>query len=302
MSIEVVHVIVDSNILSTAICPKTHEDGLVRTRSQIIFDSVFEANWPSIKLYTPSICIAETINTFDKHRYQRETINKSEYDIALSKLFTAVQNKKIVHIEHEQDHTFLAGLVSPISTYFASERAPMSATDCVIAAVGILLKSRLSYSRVVVITADQRFATVINKAKSLSTSEASGLDLQNIANKFGLEWSKSIYPDCLDIKNCSEINLSSCFLGWPLPGQKLRIGLTQWLSKQEQIELNNIWDEMKIKYHMKDVDKLPYTPALEEIRVTFATRKGRILLSNDIFHRLLTWRKGKRWPNQQIQS
>ncbi len=305
-----VHVVVDTNILAAGFCPITHKDDTVKKRSQILIKSICETNWPNIRLYAPGICIAEALGVIDKYKYctwsgelkadPSKQLSDSDYQSVLSKLNDSVKIRKIVQIEHEPDHVLFSNLISPVNAFFPLEsQGPMGATDCVIGAFAILMKTRLSCNRVILVTADSRLASVINKCRSLTKAEAESLKLIETSRVCGIEWSQEIYPHCINLKDISEGELVKYFLGWPLPTCQFNFRPYDDLLPEEAMSLCQIWRAISREYSglNNNPDNLPYTLALDDLRTRLAVKSNILMSNEDIFHRIVNWRKSGAWPD-----
>ena len=303
-----VHVVVDANILAAGFCPVTHKDDTVRQRSEILVKSICELGWPYVRLYAPSICIAEALGVIDKFRYctwhgdlkhdPSKQLSEEDYRNVLSKLNDSVKTRKIVQIEHEPDHVLFSNLISPVNMYFQlTDSSPMGATDCVIGAFAILMKTRLSCRRVILVTADTRLSSVINKCRNLTKEEAQQLNLIETAEACGIKWSQEIYPECIHFKDTTDDDLVKHFLGWPLPTRPFHYTMIDDLLPEDKLALCRLWRETSNKYSGVTPDNLPYTIALDDLKTQLAA-KYQILMSNeDIFRRIVNWRKSSTWPD-----
>ena len=302
-----VHVVVDANILAAGFCPITHKDETVRQRSEILIKSICEADWPFIRIYAPSICIAEALGVIDRYKYctwhgelradPSKQLSDSDYQEVLSRLNDSVKSRKIVQIEHEPDHILFSNLISPVNAFYQlGDSNPMGATDCVIGAFAILMKTRLFCKRVILVTADSRLASVINKCRGLTVAEAKSLKLMETSTICGINWSPEIYPECINLKDALEEVLIKHFLGWPLPTSKNNYKMSEDLLPEEAVSLCEIWRDISSEYGIKS-DKLPYSLALEDMRTRFAVKSNVLLSNEDIFRRIVNWRKGPSWPD-----
>lgn len=306
------HVVVDTNILGDFLHPSSTKATARANRSQEILNSAVLGNWPLVKIYTPAICIAEAIGIIDKYRFctwgrelTRDSslrLSKRQHTAARQVLTKAVATRKIEQLEHEPNHILLAGLVSPINANYQIRRSsnrirpPMGAADCVIAGMAIHLVSRMGRDSVLLVTGDQRMADVIRKARSIRQNTAESLGLTELARLAGLHWSKDLYPDSINLHRASEDDLRKAFGGWPLPSgvvvEKTRSQLTQ----NEKSQLLDCWLEVATEYNFTNVDNLPYSEYLEDIRVRFAVRSKVFMLCDEVFRFLLQQRKSTKLP------
>ena len=305
-----VHVVVDANILAAGFCPVTHKDETVKNRSQILIKSICETNWPYIRLYAPSICIAEALGVIDKYKYctwygelkanPSKQLSDSDYQSVLSKLNDSVKNRKIVQIEHEPDHILFSNLISPVNAFYQlGYNSPMGAMDCVIGAFAILMKTRLSCKRVILVTADSRLASVIEKCKKLSLDEMKYLGLEETSKICGINWSTEIYPECVNLKDVSNEELVKQFIGWPLPTCQFNYRIVEDLLPEEGVDLCQIWRDISKEYAFlnNNPDNLPYTLALDDLRTRLAVKSKILMPNEDIYRRIVNWRKSKSWPD-----
>jgi phosphosulfolactate phosphohydrolase-like enzyme len=184
------HVVVDTNILGDFLYPNGTKAVKRVERSKILLSAVLNARWPAIKLYTPAICIAEAMGILDKYRFcswgndiKKDSslkLSAADYRSARKVLTDAVGQRTIEQLEHEPTHVLMAGLISPVNSYFQIRRnkrkkLPMGAADCVIAGMAIHLVSRMGRESALLVTGDQRMADVVRKAGTVKEKTAESL-------------------------------------------------------------------------------------------------------------------------------
>ncbi len=248
------HVVIDANILSAYLHPGSVSSSHVRDRSSILLEAAISSQWPGLRLYTPSICIAEALGVLDKYRFctwhgplkndPTRRMKRKDYESSRDKLAQAVKERVIEQLSHDPSHVLLAGLVSPINnnlqirrrdrgTKKASQRVkpPMGAADCLISGMTIHLVNRLGRDSVVLATADQRMADVLCKARKLRSTTAEKLGLPTVALQAGLEWSSDLYPNAINLNRASDADMQATFGGWPLPTTPLTYKTRKQLTK-----------------------------------------------------------------------
>ena len=309
------HVVVDTNILGDFLYPKSTRATKRVGRSQVLMSAVVNAKWPAIKLYTPAICIAESMGILDKYRFctwgrevkQDPTLKLSaaDYRTARKLLTDAVGQRTIEQLEHEPTHVLLAGLISPVNSHFQIRRnkhrikPPMGAADCVIAGMAIHLVSRMGRESVLLVTGDQRMADVVRKAEKVKDTTAEKLGLTSLAKSAGLTWNAKLYPKVLNLQRATESELKAAFGGWPLPGSSVVEKSRAELEETERKMLRQAWLEVATEYGITNADNLPYSRELEDIKVRFAIKSSVYLPNDDIFRFLLQQRKAKKLPYPQ---
>ena len=313
------HVVVDANILASYFIPSSVNNPVLLQRCNSLLSAGIHARWPGIRLYTPSICIAETMSVIDKYRFctwagplkknPADQLTTAEYSKARNRLADVVKNRLIERLSHDHEHVLFSGLISPVNNSHQIRRRkagstkrhdgikpPMGAADCLIVGLTVHLVSRLGAKSVLLVTADQRLADVTNRAKSIKPQTASKLGLIDAAQQVGLEWSTQLYPTCVNLAKATDSELQKLFGGWPLPEVTFIEKTRGELSDTEKRELANIWLEVARQHGISNPDRLPYSIALEQIRVIFTARFGIYLSSDDVFWVLVNLRKATKLP------
>ena len=214
----------------------------------------------------------------------------------------AVRSRTIEQLEHEPGHVLLAGLVSPVNQHYqirrkggkggggnARVKPPMGATDCLIA--GMTLVSRMGRDAVVLATADQRLAVVLQKAERIKQDRAEELGLVEVAKQAGLAWGPKLYPCVVNLHKATPRELRSAFGGWPLPTSPVVTKRRAALTPQEATALEDVWVAVASDYEISDPERLAYSPMLDDLKTRFAVASGVCLPNEDIFRFLLQRRK-----------
>ena len=313
------HVVIDANVLSAGLLPQSTKNEQVRDRARDLLDAVTQARWPSLVLYTPGICVAEVRGTFDKYRYctwqgdvkhdPTKKISNDEYAAAEERLQEVEESVAFHRVNHDPKHVLAARLVSPINAHFQdcaqgrnrhARQRLMSATDCVIAGMAIILQLQLGPDSVVLATADHRLADVISKAKTLTRGEADKLGLDFAAVSMGVErWSQDVYPNCVNLIDAKENDLRCAFLGWPLPVKALSEKTARQLKRAERDHLARLWRSVKKEHKLGGEDRLPYSFALDDLRTRFACEAGLYVRNDQIYHVLQNRRKASAQPPEE---
>lgn len=272
--------------------------------------SRFEGEWPSLTLYTPSICIAEALGIFGRwhfctwwgplRKHPEARIPREKYLSAQQGLAKVVQSHDLLQLSPDPELVLAAGLVSPINNAFrdcaqtgqdTGKARPMGGMDCLIAATAILLAHRLGKDSVALVTTDQRLTSVMARARCLSEEEVRRLALDKVADQLSFTWSSDLYPRCVDLSRADPPELRDAFLGWPLPMVKLDLKSRTALTACERQSLTKLWYEVKSEHSVSDVDTLPYSPALDDLRTRFAVQCNVHMQNEDIYRFLQNQRK-----------
>ncbi len=306
------HVVLDTNVLSDFLYPERTAAVERATRSTTLLSAVLYANWPCIRIYTPAICIAESMAILDMYHFctwAREVkanpairLSAEMYRKTKSALEIAVRQRKIEQLEHEPNHVLLAGLISPVNSSFQIRRKkrtikpPMGAADCVIVGMAIHLVSRVGHGAVRLVTGDQRMADVVMRAGRVRSTTAEKLGLTASAEAAGLTWSPTLYPTPINLGQASLSGLRLAFGGWPLPTKPVTMKNRAELTENEKADLIAAWLAVARDARISNPDSLPYRPELEDIKVRFAVKSSTYLTNECIFRFLLKERKAGRLP------
>lgn len=326
----VLHVVLDANILSDFLYKKsTNAQDRVK-RSINLISAVMDSNWPRIKLYTPAICIAETLGIIDKYRFASwkgefksnpsMLLSQEDYEKTRDLLFRMVNTGVLEQLEHEPKHALMSSVISPINCDFDDQSENnktimMGATDCVIVGMATHLTNRLGVDSVILVTGDSRMAKVTKLAKSLSQQKAEDLGIIKNARELGIDWSNDIYPEVINLNEASESELKKGFGGWPLPTSKIEYPQKKeyildrdeaenlyiiWEGIKSQQEYR-VWNNKRNRFDEPTIDKLPYTKAIDAIQIQYAINHGVYLRCKDISWTLLNKRKANK-PSEDDKS
>ena len=316
------HVVLDANVLSVFLHPGSTHNEHVRERSRLLLQAGLNACWPGIRLYTPAICIAEAMGVLDKYRFctwfnpvradPSRRLSATDHEYARTYLAEAVRNHRIEQLDQEPNHVLLAGLVSPVNARYQIRRKvkgrqskvkpPMSAADCLIAGLAIHLVSRIGRDSVILVTADQRLADVLTKARGLKPPKANVLGLTTVAEQAGLEWSPGLYPNCINIQRATDADMKKALGSWPLPTQPLVKKPRTALTEDERKLLTAAWSATAADYGLTNPDGTAYGPALEDIKARFAVSSSVLLENRELFLFLIGERKAKRLPRPRTMA
>jgi predicted nucleic acid-binding protein len=309
------HILIDANVLSAYLAPKTHRDPAVYERSKILIDSAVKYGWPTVQLYTPTICVAETQCVLDKHRYcdwhgapkdPQYRLTKAEYSESLRQLDHLLEARQLIRVEISHDHIAASALVSVPNAKYQYRREsnkkaakkrdksrikpPMGAADCLIAGMAVDLSLRVGADDVVILTADRRLSDIMTACRTLTDTKARNLDLLTLAKRLNTKWSNVIYPRAINIAKCTEKELKGCLGGWPLPEREVCEKRCENLTNREQKELYDLGQQIKSEYGVGP-DSLPYTAELDDLQIRFAIKTGVYSPRAEIARQLLAWRK-----------
>lgn len=323
MNDPIVHTILDANILAAWLVPSSINRPEVQVRAANLIESRIEHYWPSIRLYVPGIVAAETQAVLDKYRLCTWTgpikkdpsrrVTQGAYLRAQSRLNELMQSRRIERLDHQADHVLATQLVSPVNASYQFRRRrttttvpatkklipqPMGAADCLIIGTAISLGMRLGSENVVIATADPRLADVVRKLRKMKFKKAHELRLDAVARRLGTVWTPQLYPRCVNLRSATPQELAQAFQAWPLPtGQWVPALDETFLKLQHEEKLIEIYKRHKSATRL-GVDKLPYTPEIDAIRIDMVN-ETELLLSNSLIYLLLSkWRKGGRFKEQ----
>lgn len=304
------HILVDTSALVPAICPKSHQSEAVCQRAKMLFEACQGNRWPSVRLATSTLCISEAFNVIDKMRLcewhggnktAHKQISLKDYDTYIARLNELLVRQEFTTIDTGRDVALAAGLVSPINQKYQFRRRskiankrkikpPMGAADCLVIATGIIFATRVSPSDVYLVTADQRMADVLTKARRLTKTNAETLRLIQRARRCGVTWRPELYPKPLNLMTAQNRELREAFSAWPLPTQYAKRRKVSKLSDQEKDQV--IYLYLRIAATTKiSIDRLPYSAEINQLRANVARFYGFYLSNEELFLGLQSWRK-----------
>lgn len=304
------HIVIDTNVLCAYLNSKTVHDKRLAERAAALITAAVENDWQPIQLYVPAFAIAEAQHVLDKYRFCKwsgptktdssKRLSADEYNRSRDLLYKLLNDKSCARVDILPDHLPASSLVSLVNSKYQITRkksnfsSPMSAADCLVAAIAIDVGIKVGSSRVAVVTDDRRMWRVLQRCKRLPPERARTLPLQSTANKLGVAWSVDLYPDAVLLTRANESQLCTAFGGWPLP--------KTFCPQQKCSDLNrrlqqSLWTmAMTIKENGgPGPDSLPYSDSLDQLQVNFAHEHSIYLLRSDISKTLLTWRKAKKF-------
>lgn len=307
------YIVLDTNVILAYLLPQRfYTDQIcVKDFCDILFNSRIEADWPLIRLSTPSICLAEVANNLDRRKFGRDKnfkINETEYKDAISKFEKLNNNRIIDQSVYEFYHEKMAQLVMPINHNFPLDtasgfhgRRPMGTSDGIICGAALQLVQRFGCNAVILLTNDYRMYDVITKCKMLSSSEAKNCELIQRTSQMGFTWSTDLYPNAILLDECASkpSRLESILKGWPLPQKSLTY--THRLSDNLEVELIDIWIEIDNSDKKITIDKLPFSDWLPIIQSRYACKTG-VFLNQAFLHKtLMNARKAKKIQKRKKQ-
>lgn len=221
----------DTSVLVPYFLPHSHKEAKVHERAVAIIESV-RSRQSDHFFYIPNFCIAEVFSTFAKHAYGdwNKQVKSGTIDgrihASLRKQFQAdIHNAALFyHYELSRYHVLTVNLVAPVDHYFKLGRGecrrivPSGAFDQLIAAMGIHLTKIHDAGNVVVITADNRLAKLINKCRStISPSARKTMKIADAERFVGIPFVADSFPLVLDLATAKDRDLQAVFGEWPLP-------------------------------------------------------------------------------------
>ncbi len=308
----VVHVVLDSSVLVAYLLPETVDSTQLRQRAAALIDARVKWYWPTLRLWTAEICVAETMCAIDKYHLcdwsgpikgnPLKRISKKRHDSALATLRDLVSNRRIELVQTGGEHTLATSLVSPVNYRYqvrrrrgkastAKVKPPMGTADCVVIASASLLMGIVGFDSVVLVTADQRQADVSRKLRKLTFKAAKTLGLEEAAHRLGRLWTPAMYARAINLATATDSMLELQLDIWPFPD---RHSLPQFdwteLSVTDGDILKSLYFELK-RETKKGVDGLPFSIELDRLRARMAKQSGTYLFNADIYRALSSWRK-----------
>ena len=236
------YLLIDANIAAGYYLPRAVSDQETAKRIEIILDNAREKK-DDFFVYIPNFCIAETISVFIKHSFgkwnkhvRNNPIDTRVYKSLIKSFQSDIHNGKFInHYELNRYHILGINFVAPFDHYYQLNRkkgnsknnpTPAGTFDHLIISMGIQLAKIHKPENVFILTTDYRLAKILDKCKS--KIEKSTLDKLkiNIAEEIcSRDFSKHLFPEHLDLKQCSTKDLKKVFGEWPLdyskPGRKV---------------------------------------------------------------------------------
>lgn len=222
------YVLLDSCVAAAYFAPKTTHSINLRGRAQTLFtDSAANTD---IRFLIPNFCIAEVFAVFEKYRWGK-TWNKHvkvalsavEFAEARTAFGTAIHNgSSILQVELDRYHILCVDLISPVNNAYKIKRdrskkknvTPAKAYDMLLVAMGIWLQHQYGPESFTVVTGDERLASVVKRAKSVSLGRPIKKHLRDAASSLGLTYSSSLYPQVINLTQATKGELISRFPAW----------------------------------------------------------------------------------------
>ncbi len=224
--------IVDANIVAGYYLPQSLNTQKERDKVKLIF-KYFKKN--KIFVYIPNICIAETFNVFAKYSFGKwnrqikktKPIDTRTYLKIVKKFENDIHNGKFLyHYELNRYHILNSGFISPIDNHYQYSKRkskklsktknnvkPMGTFDHLIISMAMELVHIHGKENVCLISLDSRLTNILKICnKGIPKNIIEKLKLKNIASRVrGKEFSKNIFPNCLNLKTCSKDDLDKYF-------------------------------------------------------------------------------------------
>ncbi len=218
----------DASVIAPYYYPKSHKSPKVAERARILIESVRSGGSEHF-FYIPNFCIAEVFSTFMKYAYSdwnKDTRSGRIHQIVHRSLRTQFQEdihnaKLFYHYELSRYHIIAINLVAPLDHYYKMSRGtgktPAGTYDQLIIAMGVHLVKMHGAGNVVVITADERLAKIIEKCRCrIPPSVSRRLRLKEASEFTGIQFRPSSFPLVLDLKRTKKTQLKGIFGEWPL--------------------------------------------------------------------------------------
>jgi hypothetical protein len=225
--------IIDANIAAGYYLPQSMTSEKARYRIKCIIDYI-RLNIDKHFIYIPNICIAETFSVFYKYAFgawnphviKNGKITRTQFLDIVDKFQTDIHNGKFMyHYEVNRYHILGINYIAPIDHYFQYSRktnakkriTPMGTFDHIIISMAMHLSHIHGNKNTCLITTDSRMSNMLNKCKSKisrKTQERIGLDIAE--NVCGRPFSMNLFPEHLNLKDCTNDDLVKIFGKWPL--------------------------------------------------------------------------------------
>ena len=123
-------------------------------------------------LFMPSFCIAEVFNTFAKWRYRDTVISETEY-LTIKDAFRKHVRRGIIISEYPLHiyHIYNTDHIIPFEHQWDNKEDTLSTFDILIIAMGVELVKHFGDSRVRILTADKRLASICNQLRHKMTAD-----------------------------------------------------------------------------------------------------------------------------------
>jgi hypothetical protein len=226
--------LIDANIASGYYLRRSAKDEKSADRIEMIIDFIRE-NRNDYFIYIPNFCVAETVNVFIKHSFgawnrhvkKKGAIDTRVYQSVIKAFQEDIHNAKFLyHYELDRYHILGINLVAPIDHYYKINRTknrkrndptPSGTFDHLIISMGIQLTKIHGSGSVKILTTDYRLAKVVEKCRSnIRKTTLEKLKMKIAESVTSTDFSKDIFPECIDLSNCSNKELEKEFGMWPL--------------------------------------------------------------------------------------
>lgn len=222
------YVLLDANIVAAYFIPEAIRSKTALRRTEILIEAVRKRAVDDIELLLPNICIPEVFGVFAKYAYGKynkqvtRTIDTRRYRTAREKLREYIHNGAVLHqYELNRYHILATDLIAPIDHRFQIRKKkrfnPMSATDHLVVAMGIVLARLHGQASVVVFTGDRRMADAVQRATKLKRTTVDSMRLAARAEELGYEWGHQLFPRVINLVEAKDQELELSLGRWPLP-------------------------------------------------------------------------------------
>lgn len=230
----------DANVIAAYYCTKTTRSAKVISRARTIIESV-RSKASSHFLYIPNFCIAEVFSVFMKYAYstwnshvKSRKLDRRVYGKVRTQFQEDIHNARLFyHYELSRYHVLAVNLVAPVDHHYRMKRRrraskkkkastkpvqPSGTLDQLLIAMGVHLVKIHGPNNVVVVTADERLAMVIEKCRSqIKYDVKQKLGLVEASNFTGIPFQPDSFPIVLNLQKASDTQLRNVFGQWPLP-------------------------------------------------------------------------------------
>ncbi|NQT81560.1 hypothetical protein HQ563_00935 [bacterium] len=277
----------------------------VNPRITGLMEAVRNGGAPYILLYIPSFCVAEVFGVFDKYRFGSwipqlkkvvpDGIPQCRYEGARRRFSEDVAHGKLLHAYNLSGcHVRATDLISPVDHYYQHYRergrrrvrlSPMGTSDRLIIAMGICLSRIHGRRNLAVVTADDRLAVILERARRMKRNTAERLGIPQAAERLALDYSADLYPRVVNLAKCTNGDLSRVFRLWPLPARGM--------ARRPVSELDEFKPTVRSLYKEVNVplDRLAYTAEFERLHARVVHERGAYITRSQLWRLLLKMRK-----------
>jgi len=225
----------DSSVIAAYYCPSTTRSKKLVKRARNLIESVRSGESKHF-FYIPNFCIAETFSVFMKYAYSNwnrsrnsGSLHGKTHNMIRAQFQNDIHNAHLFyHYELNRYHILAINLVAPIDHHYKLYRKkkkrgqnPAGTFDQLIIAMGLHLVKIHGRNNVVIITADDRLARIVDKCRlPIPISARNRLKLKDAAILTGIPFKPESFPLVMNMAKITKTKLKETFGAWPLPLKK----------------------------------------------------------------------------------